>query len=98
MKNLTPTQTKVMNHIHKQINQAKAHETYESYVNANYNKKLDWQIEAELKDQTYKKYWENNLNNIALTETSTNTLRALEKKGYIEILKVGIIDTVKLLK
>jgi DNA-binding MarR family transcriptional regulator len=98
MKDLTPTQRKLMQEIHQDIANAKAHETYEDYVKANYKNNTPEDIEREIKKQTYKHFWEENLNNIALTKTSTNTLKALEKKGYIQIIEIGNIDKVKVLK
>jgi hypothetical protein len=100
MKKLTQTQQNILDGIKEKIKKAKAHETYESYVLANYDNKSQWQIEMELKEQSYKEYWLQNLDNIALTSCSSSSLRALENKGYIKIIKDGgrFIDTVKLLE
>lgn len=100
MKELSKTQKEVLNKIIRDIERAKSHTTYEDYVKANYNGERKYFIDNELENQNYKQYWLDELQNITLTHCSSSTLKALENKGFIEIIKdAGVgIDTVRLLK
>ena len=87
MNNLTKTQVKIMERAYNDILQAKSHETYEDYLKANYLQKAQWILDIELVKQEQKYSWLENRKNIVYTYTNSNTLRALEKKGYIKILE-----------
>ena len=87
MKNLTKTQVKIMERAYKDIYQAKTHQTYEEYLKANYLQKAQWILDIEMEKQEQKDRWLENRKNIVYTYTNSNTLRALEKKGYIKILE-----------
>ena len=100
MKDLTPRQERDMNRLYKSIAEAKAHDTYESWIRSWSDERfVEKQIERRFMEHTY-----NNLhNNISLMNTSHQTLRALEKKGYIKIIEFSgdtgtTVDVVKVLK
>ena len=56
--------------------------------------------EAQEYADEYRKYYENLKKGIALTYTSSNTLRALESRGYIRIIEDGksYTDTVEIIE
>jgi hypothetical protein len=100
MKDLTPAQQRDMNKLHKGIAEAKAHDTYESWIRSWEDPRwVEKQIEKRFLEDTYNDY----LNNICLMDTSHQTLRALERKGYIEVITFSgdtgtRIDKVRVLK
>lgn len=63
--------------------------------------KENW--EKHVSENYIKEYWEEHRNNIVLTRCSSETIRALEKRGYIRIIRdstgerIGI-DKVEVLK
>lgn len=101
MEKLTNSQNYIMEILYNDIRNAKRYDTYEEYVKHSYelgNKRLQ---DIELKEQTFKKYWLSNRNNICLNNrVSLNTLKALERKGYIEIIdaELGGVDRIKVIK
>ena len=101
MEKLTKTQNYIMEILYNDIRNAKRYETYEEYVKHTYqltNKRLQ---DIELQEQRYKKYWLDRRDNICLNnQVSINTLKALERKGYIEIINAeyGGVDTIKVIK
>ena len=113
MKKLTNAQEIALNRILDYINLAKQHNNFKDYWLAEQLQGLEQRKDfEELKnyyegrfnpeiEKTYKHYWEDARNNIALTTcVSSATLRVLEKLGYIQILKDGgsWVDKVKLLR
>lgn len=103
MEKLTKSQNYIMEILYNDIKEAKKYDTYEEYVKHTYqltNKRFQ---DIELQEQKYKKYWLDKLNNICLNnQVSSNTLKALERKGYIDIIDIdfrrGGVDTIKVIK
>lgn len=99
MTKLSKTQQKVLNEIRKDIASAKQFDNFKDFWMA---QKIGYASGSEayekLKalyeeryttldiEETYKKYWLDELNNITLTVCSSSTLRALKNQGYIEII------------
>lgn len=59
-------------------------------------------LQEAIEKECRKKYWENDRKGIVLTHCSSHTIRALEKRGLIEIIEDSIetggsIDVVKVL-
>lgn len=113
MAKLSAAQQKVLNEIRKDVAFAKQFDNFKDFwvaqeteyardsaayetIKAQYEEKY---VTCDI-EKKYKKYWLNQLNNVTLTICSSATLRALEKQGYIEIVKdAGLgVDTVRLLK
>ena len=90
MEKLTPIQEKELQAIIRYINYGKqfnsAKELYESF---SHNKYTKWEDLREEWRQMNIRDYERRLNNIGLANGNSNTLRALEKKGYIELIKDG---------
>ena len=95
---LSPEQDRVLKHIKEEIAIAKKYNNYRDYYNE--IEGPDYPIpyqdydtvlarDGEEKANQFKKYWELNLENKALTICSSHTIKALEKKGYIRILRDG---------
>ena len=115
---MTKTQEKVLNEIRDSIAYAKKFDNFKDYhihVQARYcegkpcyqeileHYTKQWEKHGEESEKYYKKYWLDKLNNITLTHCSSATLRALEREGYIRIIKDSAndrfgIDYVELLK
>ena len=108
MKKLTKTQQEIMETLYASIKEAKSVNTFEEYFdrymacrrNCEYNT-----IEKSLSHDPHCldsdiKWWEMRRSNIDLIYANTKTIQALEKAGYIEIVKVGGLsaDCVKVLK
>ena len=115
---MTKVQEEVLNKIRDEIAYAKKFDNFKDYHihnqarycegRPNHQEILDhytkqWEKHGAESEKYYKKYWLDKLNNITLTRCSSATLRALEKEGYIRIIKdsanerIGI-DFVELLK
>ena len=107
MTKLTTTQEEVLNEIKDYIAFAKKFDNVKNYYIAgkcryckgrpDYEKIYQYEKELFEEDEeritnAYKKYWEMGLKNIALTHCSSSTLRVLERKGYIKILKDSVND------
>ena len=88
MEKLTKAQEKELKTIIGYIEYGKQFNSAEDLYNSlNYTGK--WEDLKEDWQQAYIEDYERRLNNIALRGANSNTIRALEKKGYIEIIKDG---------
>ena len=116
MTTLTKAQQEALNKIIDYISFAKKFSNFKDYYIAerlrgsenrnDYKELVEYYTKRFEKDEveitkTYKHYWLDALNNIALTSrVSSSTLRVLEKLNYIEIINDGRswVDTIKLLR
>jgi len=105
---LSNTQQAVMDNAKRQIDEARAYETYEEYFLStnNCNSSFNTPEKYKAKDlkgwETYKRYWEREREGIVLTHVNSKTIEKLQKLGLIEILRVSTnenmgIDTIKVL-
>lgn len=92
MEKLTKTQERELDIIKGYIEYGKQFNSAEELYNSlNYTCK--WEDLKEDWQQKHIEDYERRLNNIALRGGNSNILRALEKKGYIEIIKDGKNNT-----
>lgn len=82
---LTSTQQQVMQGFKKDIDYARNCETYDQYIdNSNYSNAFKKMYKE---NKNMKQHYLNEQIGIVLAMTSSNTLVALEKKGFIQIIK-----------
>lgn len=95
---LTKEQERVLNKAKKHIDIARQFNDFESYWIATHDDAHPVPDEEE-GYSFFKKWWKDNCNGIDLVRASTSTIKALEKKGFIEIIKVGgsFPDSIKVL-
>ena len=96
---LSKTQEELLNKMRKDIDYVRSCKSYEEYIQNDdaYNQR---QKDTYIKSRSFEKYYINTKeNNIVLTWTSSATLKALEKKGFIKIIvdAKDEIDFVKVL-
>lgn len=96
---LTKTQKVLYNNMLEKINLAKQSKTYNEYVMNNKEIAPHFK-QLNIENNFYKETYLNLKNNIVLALSSSTTLRALENKGYIKIIKDGKsgVDVVKVIK
>lgn len=104
MAKLSNTQQKVLDHVRTQIDVAREHD-YPEWLLATIERFKDNEeaYSKAIAVEYLKDIWEIARQGIALTDCSSNTIRALEKRGFIEIVEDACndrdgIDKVRLLK
>ena len=83
---LTKAQEKVLLNAKKTIDKSRQFNDFESYYQATYNRPVP---DDEREYSFYKNCWEKNCAGMPLVSASTSTLKALVKKGFVEIINVG---------
>ena len=91
MEKLTNAQEKELKRIIEYINYGKQYNSVEELYNS-FRYTVKWEDLKEDWQQIHIEDYERRLNNIALASGNSSTLRALEKKRYIEIIKDGKED------
>lgn len=88
MEKLTPAQEKELNTIIGYINYGKQFSSVEELYNS-FKYTIKWEDLKSEYQAIHIEDYNDRLNNIAVRGANSNTLRALEKKGYIEIITDG---------
>jgi DNA-binding PadR family transcriptional regulator len=91
MEKLTPAQEKELKRIIDHINYGKQFSSAEELYNS-WGYTTKWEDLKSEYQAIHIEDYNNRLNNITLTSANSSTLRALEKKGYIEIIRDGKKD------